>query len=188
MSWELNKKEMPLTELKWFSVMVKQGMKSCCFCRVYDWNRCTWCLVLLSSVIPGQRGILMAFTQPFCHVWAAFFCMPSFIFCSILLIVQFTKMHFCIESGIVQPAASLRWDCIRSTMRQRECITPCETLKHAYYKEAGGCEKCKRHQMDSTTENHHTSSCVPAGHQLTSWVCFFSLVMRRSKKQNKTAA
>lgn len=49
----------------------------------------------------------------------------------------------------------------------RDCITPCKTLKHTYYEEAGGCEMWKLHQMDETTENHHTSYSVPAGHPLT---------------------
>lgn len=63
----------------------------------------------------------------------------------------------------------------------RDCITPCKTLKHTYYEEAGGCEMWKLHQMDATTENHHTSYLVPVGHPLISRVCFSSLFARRER-------
>lgn len=91
--------------------------------------------------------------------------------------------------NVAQHAAELAWERIALGTQwgtDRDDITPCKTLKHTYYEEAGGCEMWKLHQMD-TTENHHTSYSVPVGHPLISCVCFSSLVARRGKEHNKNS-
>lgn len=97
---------------------------------------------------------------------------------------QFNMLQSLLNSSRERIALGAQWG------TDRDCITPFKTLKHTYYEEAGGYEMWKQHQMDTTTESHHTSYSVPAGHPLISCVCFSSLVGRREEEHNnkKTAA
>lgn len=96
-------------------------------------------------------------------------------------VAQFDMLQRLLNSSRDRVALGAQWG------TDRDCITPCKTLKHTYYEETGGCEMWKLHQMDATTENHHTSYSVPAGHPLIPCVCFSTLLERRGKEHNKNS-
>lgn len=94
---------------------------------------------------------------------------------------QFKMLLSLLNSKRERSALGVQWS------TDRDGITPCKTLKHTYYEESEGCEMWKLHQMDTTTENHHTSYSVPAGHPLISCVCVSSLVANRGKEHKKNS-